>query len=96
MYNLFRFHYFPVLYFLVAHDSGRAAKARTVFTRSNTGVIGSNCTRGMDIRVRLFCVFVVLRVGSGLAITYYPVQVVLPTVYKIKELNKRPRPNEGL
>jgi hypothetical protein len=42
------------------------SKAGTVFVRSNTGVMGSNPTRGMDVCVRLFYVFVVY-VGSGLA-----------------------------
>jgi hypothetical protein len=42
-------------------------KGRTVFARSNTGTVGSNLTRGMDDYVRLFCVCVVLCVGSGLA-----------------------------
>jgi hypothetical protein len=39
----------------------------TVFARSNTGVLGSNSTRGMNVCVRLFNVCVVLCVGSGLA-----------------------------
>jgi hypothetical protein len=30
--------------------------AWTVFTRSNTGIVGSNPTWGMDVCVRLFCV----------------------------------------
>jgi hypothetical protein len=42
------------------------SKAWTVFSRSNTGIMGSNPTRGMDVCVLLFCVCVVLRVGSGL------------------------------
>jgi hypothetical protein len=41
-------------------------KACTDFARSNTGIAGSNPTRGMDVCVRLFCVCVVLRVGRGL------------------------------
>jgi hypothetical protein len=53
---------------------------RTVFARSNTGVVGSNPTRCMDVCLRLFCV------SSGLAMGWYPVQGVLPTVYKIKKL----------
>jgi hypothetical protein len=40
-------------------------KAWTVFAHSNTGVVGSNPTRGMDVCVRLFCVCVVLCVGRG-------------------------------
>jgi hypothetical protein len=70
--------------------------ARTVFARLNTGVVRSNPTRGMDICLRLFCVCVVLCVGSGLATGWSPVQGVLQTVYRIKKLKKRPRPNKGL
>jgi hypothetical protein len=43
------------------------SKAWIVFARSNTGVVGSNPTQGMDDCVRLFYVYVVLCVGSGLA-----------------------------
>jgi hypothetical protein len=32
------------------------SKAWTVFARSNTGILGSNPTRGMNVCVRLFCV----------------------------------------
>jgi hypothetical protein len=49
----------------------------------------SNPTRGMDVSVRLFCVYVVLCVGSGLATGWSPVQGVLPTVYRIRNLKKR-------
>jgi hypothetical protein len=48
----------------------------------------------MDICARLFCICVVLCVGSGLAAGLSPVQGVLPTVYKIKKLKKRPRSNK--
>jgi hypothetical protein len=61
-------------------------KAWTIFARSNTGVVGSNPTQDMDVCVHLFCVYVVLCVGSGLATGWSPVQGVLPTVYKIKKL----------
>jgi hypothetical protein len=43
------------------------SKARTSFARSNAGIVGSNPTQCMDVCVRLFCVYVVLCVGSGLA-----------------------------
>jgi hypothetical protein len=43
------------------------SKARNVFARSNTGVVGSNPIQGMDVCVRLFCICVVLFVASGLA-----------------------------
>jgi hypothetical protein len=44
-------------------------KAWTVFARSEAGIVGSNPTHGTDIGVcmRLFCVCVVLCLGSGLA-----------------------------
>jgi hypothetical protein len=42
-------------------------KALTVFARSNAGMVSSNPTQGMDVCVRLFCVFVVLCIGGGLA-----------------------------
>jgi hypothetical protein len=38
------------------------------------------------------CVCVVLYVGSGLATGWSPVQGVLPTVYRVKKVKKRPRP----
>jgi hypothetical protein len=38
----------------------------SVFVRSNTRVLVSNSTRGMGVCVLLFCVCVVLYVGSGL------------------------------
>jgi hypothetical protein len=43
------------------------SKVSTVFARSNTGVVRSNPTRGKYVYVRLFCGYVVLCVGSGLA-----------------------------
>jgi hypothetical protein len=36
------------------------SKAGNVFARSNTGIVGSNPTQGMDVCLRLFCVCVVL------------------------------------
>jgi hypothetical protein len=51
---------------------------------SNTGIVGSNPTQGMGICVCLFCLCVVLCVGSGLATGWSPVQGVLPTVYKLR------------
>jgi hypothetical protein len=37
------------------------SEARNVFARSNTGIVGSNRTQGVDVCLCLFCV------GSGLA-----------------------------
>jgi hypothetical protein len=56
------------------------SKAWTVFTRSNTGIVGSNPTWGMDVCVRFFCVCHVLYAGSGLATGWSTVQEVLPIV----------------
>jgi hypothetical protein len=39
----------------------------TVFARSIAGIVGSNPTQVVDVYVCLFCVCVVLCVGSGLA-----------------------------
>jgi hypothetical protein len=48
------------------------SKSWTILARSNTGFVGSNPIRGMDVYVRLFCVCVVLCVGSGLATVWSP------------------------
>jgi hypothetical protein len=72
----------------------KRSKAWTVFARLNTGIVGSNPTRGMDVCVHLFCVCIVLCVGSGLATGWSPVQGVLPTVYRIKKLKKQARYNK--
>jgi hypothetical protein len=53
-------------------------KAWIVFARSNTGIVGSNPSRGVDVCVRFYCVCIVLCVGSGLATGWSPVQGVLP------------------
>jgi hypothetical protein len=50
------------------------SKAWTVFARSDTGIVGSNPTQGMDVYVRLL-----QWVGRDLATCWSPVQGVLPT-----------------
>jgi hypothetical protein len=55
-------------------------KAYTVFVRSNAEIVGSNSTQGMDVCVRLFCVWFVLCVDSGLATDWSLVQGILPSV----------------
>jgi hypothetical protein len=70
------------------------SNAWTVFDRSNAGVVGSNPTQGMDVRVRLFCVCVVLCVDCGLATGWSPVQGDLPTVYRLR--NKIGQGPQGL
>jgi hypothetical protein len=72
------------------------SKARTAFARSNAGVVRSNHTQSMDVCVHLFCVCVVLCVGRGIAAGWSPVQGVLPTAYRIKKLEKRPRSTRAL
>jgi hypothetical protein len=54
------------------------SKAWTAFARSNTGVVCSNPTRGIDV-----CVF--LCVGRDLATGWPLVQGVVPNVYNIKK-----------
>jgi hypothetical protein len=49
------------------------SKAWTVLARSNTGIVGSKPTQGMDVCLHFFCVCV----GSGLATGWSPVQGVL-------------------
>jgi hypothetical protein len=53
--------------------------AGTVAARSSTGIVRSNPTQGMNVCVRLFCVFAVLCAGSGFATGTSSVQGVLPT-----------------
>jgi hypothetical protein len=53
-----------------------------------TEIVSSNLTQGMDVSFRLFCVYVVLCVGIGLATGWSSVQGVLPTMYRIKKLKK--------
>jgi hypothetical protein len=60
------------------------SKAWTIFARSNTEVVSSNPTWGMDVYVRLFRACVVLCVGSGLATGWLPVRGVLPTIYRLR------------
>jgi hypothetical protein len=45
----------------------KQSKACTVFTLPITGIVDSNPSQGMNVCARLFCVCVVLCVGSGLA-----------------------------
>jgi hypothetical protein len=63
------------------------SRAWTVSARSNTGIVGSNPTWGMDVCVLLFCVCAVLCVRSGLATGWSPGQGILPT----KKLKRCPR-----
>jgi hypothetical protein len=81
----------PVLTTVVA-----PSKAWTVFARLNAGIVCSNTTQGLDVCLRLFCICVVLCVGSGFVTDWSPVNGVLPTMYKIKKLRRRPVFNKEL
>jgi hypothetical protein len=70
------------------------SKERTVFSRSNAGIVGSNPTQGIDVCMRSFCVCVVLSLDSGLATVWSPVRGVLPTVYRIKKLKNYQGPTK--
>jgi hypothetical protein len=51
-----------ILYvFLLSITLAARSKARNVFARSMTGIVGSNPTQAMNVCVRLFCVCVVPR-----------------------------------
>jgi hypothetical protein len=67
----------------------RCIHKQSSLARSNSGIVGSNPTEGMVVCVRLFCVCVVLCVGSGLATGSSPVRGLLPTVYRIKKPKKK-------
>jgi hypothetical protein len=56
------------------------SKAWTVFTRWNTGIVGSDPTLRMDFCLRLFCVYALLCAGIGLPTGWSLVQGVLPIV----------------
>jgi hypothetical protein len=71
------------------------SRASTVFASSSTGIVGSNLTRGMDVCESLFGVCVVLRIGSGLATGWSPVQGVLPTVYRLINGKNGQDPTKG-
>jgi hypothetical protein len=67
-------------YNLTLYSPAVRSKAWTVFARSNTGIVGSNPTQGMDVCLSLICVCVVMCVGSGLPTGWSLVQEVLPSV----------------
>jgi hypothetical protein len=67
------------------------SKAWSALARSNGGIVGSNPTQGMDVCVRLFCVYVVLCVGSGLSTGWSPVQGVLQTVLRLSNWSETKR-----
>jgi hypothetical protein len=73
------------------------SKAWYVFARSNTGVVGLNPTRGMDVCVRVYSVFVLscdyiaaLRRADHSSKESYRLSKMITNV------KKRPVPNKGL
>jgi hypothetical protein len=75
-----------------------AARFKTwiIFARWNTGIVGLNPTRGMDVCVRLFYVYVgsFFCVDSGLETGSSPVQGVVPTVYRLRNWKSGQGPQE--
>jgi hypothetical protein len=65
------------------------SKAWTVLARLDAGIIGSNPTRGMDVYVYVYSVFVLSCAGRGLAMSWSLVQGVLPTVLDKETAMKR-------
>jgi hypothetical protein len=64
-------------------ESGVRSKVRNVFALSNTGIVGSNPTRDMDV-LFIFCVFVLSCVRSSLMAGRFLLRGVLPTAWKIR------------
>jgi hypothetical protein len=73
-----------------------AARSKAVFSRPNAGIVGSIPNEDIAVCALIFCICVVLCVGSGIATGRSSVQGVLPTVCRIKNLKKRPRSDKGL
>jgi hypothetical protein len=67
------------------------SKARTVFARSNTEIVGSNPTEGMDI-----CVYSVFYIDSGLALGWSRVQEVLSTLLGLRNWSETKRFSDAL
>jgi hypothetical protein len=69
------------------------SNACTVFYSSNTGKVGLNPTRAMDICLPFILVFVLSCVSRGLPTGRSPFQGVLPNVF---EQDSEPRKREAL
>jgi hypothetical protein len=54
--------HFILVYVMNSDQSTAQEKAWTIFVRLNTGIVGSNPTRGNDVCVRLFLLYVQLAV----------------------------------
>jgi hypothetical protein len=79
--------YFWLLQEIKLSTVSARSKAWTVFAHSNTGVVGSNPTRGMNVCIYSF--FVLSCVGSSLAAGWSPTQGVRLTDYMVKKLQNR-------
>jgi hypothetical protein len=62
------------------------SEARSVFSRLNAGVLGTNPTRGINTCVNVFCVYDVLCIDNGVATDRSIVQGVLLTMHKFTRL----------
>jgi hypothetical protein len=65
------------------------SEAWNVFARSNTEIVDSNLTEGMDVCLRLFCLCCQRRADPPSKESYL-------TVYRIKKPKKRPRSNKKI
>jgi hypothetical protein len=63
------------------------SKAWTVFAFSKAGIVSSNSTQSMNICLCLFRVCI----GSGLATGLSPIQIVLPTVLRLRNWSETKR-----
>jgi hypothetical protein len=70
-------------------------KAWTVFARSKTGIVGSNSTRGMDVCVRFFCVYVVLCGSRGLATGWSPAKESYRLCIALRKCKSGQGPTKG-
>jgi hypothetical protein len=66
------------------------SKAWTVFAGSNSGIVGSDPTQAW-MSVCVYSVFVLVCVGSGLAMGWSPIQGVLPTVFGLRNWSETKR-----
>jgi hypothetical protein len=57
-----------------------SSKAWIVLARLDTGIVGSNPTRGMNVYLYVYSMFVLSYVGRDLVMSWSFVQGVLPTV----------------
>jgi hypothetical protein len=85
---------FPVVSYVNIKQLMKSQILWLAFALSNSENVGSNPTGGMNVCVPLFCVRVVMCVGSCLATGWSPVQGNLPTAYRFRKMKERPGPNK--